>query len=192
MGRRQSIDLFGTLGAAQVGFNHCALYSLRRPALVPQERAARAASSFLANARTDWVRGLSVPSIFNGKPMTKPIMLSRKMNAWRLLRSCVNFVRRIVSTGPAKCQPASQIARPIVFRSHVQAGEFPRQQAALRRTHSALFVIRAAKPPASVARRGGPLPRRAQSRRRDSCSRGGRRARAAECWPSIIRRPLSQ
>ena len=38
MGRRQGIDLLGTLGAAHVGINHCALNGLRRPALIPQEQ----------------------------------------------------------------------------------------------------------------------------------------------------------
>src|SRR3954447_2587997 len=34
-----------------------------------------------AKARTDCVRGLSLPSMLSGSPMTKPIMLSRDMNS---------------------------------------------------------------------------------------------------------------
>src|SRR5438067_4815791 len=68
-----------------------------------------------ANARTDCVRGPSLPSIFKGSPTTKPTIFSREINISSAFRSCVNLVRRIVSAGPAKCQPASQIASPMVF-----------------------------------------------------------------------------
>src|SRR5205823_9187592 len=68
-----------------------------------------------AKARTDCVLGLSLPSIFNGNPMTRPIIFSREMKLSSTFRSFVNLVRRIVSTGPAKCQPASQSARPMVL-----------------------------------------------------------------------------
>src|SRR5438309_1844635 len=68
-----------------------------------------------AKARTDCVRGLSVPSMLSGSPITKPIIFSRDMKSSSAFRSCVNLVLRIVSAGPAKCHPASQIAKPIVF-----------------------------------------------------------------------------
>ena len=102
------------------------------------------------------------------------------MNALSASRSCVNLVRRIVSAGPAKCQPASQIARPIVFVPTSRPASSPAIRQALQRTPPRCAVISAAKPPASVRHRGGPRPRTGRNRRRDNCCRAARRDRAAE------------
>ena len=91
----------------------------------------------------------------------------------------MNFVRRIVSAGPAKLQPASHAASPIVFVPTSSPASLPCGTAAAN--SAAVLVISAAKPRSSAPHRAGWRPRTERSRRRDNCCRAGRTVRAPGC-----------
>jgi len=130
-----------------------------------------------AKARVAWQRGPSDPSMLSGRPTTKPAMCSRTVKAFSCSMSLVNFVRRTVSAGPAKCQPASQMARPTVFVPMSRPASLPPGTAVANSRGS--DVISAAMLAASAPHRPGSRPRTARNHRRDNCCPAARRGRAA-------------
>ena len=67
------------------------------------------------NARLDWQRRPSVPSILTGRPMTIPPAPRLSISLNRALASSVNLVLRISSSGLATVRVASETATPMVF-----------------------------------------------------------------------------
>ena len=139
---------------------------------IGRERGAR----FLAKARTDCVRGLSLPSMLSGSPTTSPAIscwLTRFFSRWR---SAVNLPRWSVSCGLAKLQRESQVASPIVLVPTSSPSSRPPGDPSVPRKSLALVAIIGWPKRSSAARRPrGCSPRTGRSRTRGSCSPAARR-----------------
>src|SRR3546814_9781159 len=68
-----------------------------------------------AKARTDWVRGLSLPLRLRGRPTTRPFTPCPATVTFSRSRSAEHLPRFISSAAVAIVQPASLSATPIVF-----------------------------------------------------------------------------
>ena len=145
-----------------------------------------------AKARTDWVRGLSLPSRLSGRPTTSPAMLSRSMKAVSAARSAVNLVRRMVSAGPGEMPLRRRRWRGRWSWSRHRARRACPHWAAPPRNPWALATITAATPPAAARHRRGSTPRTGHNHRRGNYCRAARRGRAWRIAPSMVRNPPSQ
>src|SRR5690606_21863743 len=94
-----------------------------------------------AKARTDWVRGLSLPSMLSGSPTTNPTTDCAATSAFSASRSAANFLRMIVLSGVAKLHPASQSAVPIVLVPTSSPARRPPPGSARAKSEGAVVII---------------------------------------------------
>src|SRR5262245_12839737 len=90
------------------------------------------------NWRTDWQRGPSLPSMFNGKPTTSAAISCRRASSASLARSAASLLRFSVSKGVASMRKASDVARPMVLLPTSRAIRRPAGTAALSSSKSTI------------------------------------------------------
>jgi len=129
-----------------------------------------------AKARLDWLRGLSLPSMLMGSPITIPAVGRVASAACNLALSLANLLRTISSAGEAKLHPASQKAVPIVLLPISRPIRTPPSGSASRNS-AALVVINAPGISRSSTRhRRGHWPKTADSRKHGNCCRAAHKA----------------
>ena len=121
--------------------------------------------------------------MLSGRPTTSPATLWAALKALSASRSLVNLLRRMVSAGPAKLQPASHSDKPMVLVPTSRPVSTPASGKAAAKSATDA-VIKAATPPASARHRGGRRSRTERNRRRGNCCRAARR----DPWPEWRRR----
>ena len=107
-----------------------------------RSRIGRPRSSMLrAKARLDWLRGLSLPSMFSGRPTTMPLVGRVAIAAVSATLSLENLVRLMRSAGDANVQPASQNAVPMVLLPMSRPSRTPPSGNASRKSAMAPKII---------------------------------------------------